>query len=341
MGSSKSIHLALLGTESLKGQELRRILETADLPPHKMDMYDTGVESEYSNLSQYRGEAKVIQFPSKESLLQADLLFLAAGDEASLEYGRMAKEKGVTVLDLSLSFNRDPQTPVVVAGVNDQILKREKPALIASPHPASILFSHIFYELRDFGIKQAVAVLLQPVSAFGQKGVDELAEQTLALLDGSKLSKKVFKSQIAFNCLSQTEAVDKSGFSETEKQIVEEVRRIFQDGEFPLTLSLLQVPVFFSFMGMIYFELDKKASIQTLKNTFRDSSYVDVFPSSLSCPASPVVSAGSDKISVSQIKKDPGKQNGFWIWGVTDNLTSGSTLNAVEIARLILETTSR
>lgn len=341
MGSSKTIHLALLGTESLKGKELRKVLETADLPSHELDLYDPSVESEYSNLSQYRGEAKVIRFPTPEALSQADLLFLAAEDEINLEYGSLAKEAGVPTIDLSLSYNRDPQTPVVVAGVNDQILTKNKPLLVACPHPATVIFSHIFHELRSFGIRKAVTFLLQPVSAFGEEGVNELAEQTLAVLNGSKLSKKVFKTQIAFNCLPQTESVDKAGFSETEKQIMEELHRVFQDGEFPVTLSLLQVPVFFSYMGMIYLELNKKVSIQTLRNAFKDSAYVEGFPASLNCSVSPVISSGLEKISVSQIKKDPLMENGYWIWGVGDNLTRGSTLNAVEIARVILETGSR
>jgi aspartate-semialdehyde dehydrogenase len=341
MGSSKSMHLALLGTESLRGKELRKVLETAELPPHDMELYDPGVESEYSNLSRYRGEAKAIHSPDEVFIAAADLLFLAAEGEVSLRYGRLAEEKGVPALDLNLTFNRDPHIPLVVAGVNDHVLREKKSSLIANPHPATVLFSHLLQELNSFRLKKVVAFLLQPVSAYGQEGIDELAGQTLELLDGASLSKKVFRSQIAFNCLSQTEPVDKDGFSETEKQIVEEVRRIFQDGEYPLTLSLLQVPVFFTYTVMIYLELGKNPSVQTLKNAFKDSAYVEAYSPSLDCPASAVAAAGSEKIIVSQIKKDRTMENGYWLWGAGDNLTRGSALNAVEIARVILEMKTR
>jgi len=341
MGSSKPIHLALLGTESLKGKELRKVLETADLPPHDMEFFDPGVETEYSSLSRYRGEAKVIQSPRQEFLAAADLLFLAADGETNALYGRLAEEEGIPALDISLTFNRDPHTTLVVSGVNDHVLREKKFSLIANPHPAAVLLSHVFHELRSLQIEKVVAFLLQPVSAYGQEGIDELAGQTLELLDGASLSKKIFRSQIAFNCLSQTEPVDRNGFSETEKQIVEEVRRIFQDGEFPLTLSLLQVPVFFSYTVMVYLELGKKASVQILKNTFKDSAFVEVLRPSLDCPASPVAAAGSEKIVVSQIKNDQTVANGYWLWGAADNLTRGSALNAVEIARVILEMKTR
>jgi aspartate-semialdehyde dehydrogenase len=341
MGAPKPIHLALLGTDSLRGRELRKVMEKGNLPPHEMEFFDPSVQTEYSNLSQYRGEAKIVRPPDPLSVSAADLVFLAADGDVNLEYGRMAEEKGFIALDLSLTFNREPRIPVVVAGINEHVLRERKAAVFANPHPASILLAHIFFELKSFRIEKAVAFLMQPVSAFGQEGIDELAAQTIQVLDGAGLSRNVFKSQIAFNCLSQTESVDRNGFSPSEKQIVEELRRIFQDGKFPLTLSIVQVPVFFSYAVMIYLELGNKASIQSLRNAFKDSSCIKALSPSLDCLPSAVFTAGSEKIVVGQIKNDRTVEKGYWLWGATDNFTRGSALNAVEITRVLLENLSR
>jgi aspartate-semialdehyde dehydrogenase len=337
MGSQKILNFALVGTESLQGRELRRRLDSADLPLHKMSLYNPGVEEEYSHLTQYRGEAKAVQAPDPVSLAAADLVFLAAGREESFEYGNLAADNGIPVIDLSQAFNRDPRTSLIVAGVNDSVLTREKPVLIATPHPAAVMLSHLFHELRSFQIQKAVSFVLQPVSAYGQEGIDELAAQTLELLEGSGLSKKVFKAQIAFNCLSQTESVDKDGFSEDEKQIVEEVRRIFNRDNFPLTLSIIQGPVFFSYSIMTYLELGRKTSVSVLKNAFKESRFVKAHPPSRNCPASAVRSADSDKVIVSQIKNDRTVDSGYWIWCTADNLTRGSVLNALEVSRTVME----
>lgn len=341
MGSQKLLKFALVGTESLQGQELRRRLESADLPPHIMSLYNPGVEEEYSQLTQYRGEAKVVQAPDPVSLSAADLVFLAADKDVSIEYGNLAAEKGIPVVDLTQAFSRDPRFSLIVAGLNDSILNRQKPVLIANPHPVAIILSHLFHELRSFQIQKAVSFVLQPVSAYGQKGIDELAAQTLELLEGSGLSKNVFKAQIAFNCLSQTESVDKDGFSEVEKQIVEEVRRIYDQDDFPLTLSIIQVPVFFSYSIMTYLELGRKASVSALTNAFKESMFVDAHPPSRDCPASAVRSADSDKVAAGQIKKDRKLDGGYWIWCTADNLTVGSALNALEISRVVSEMLSQ
>ena len=84
-------------------------------------------------------------------------------------------------------------------------------------------------------------------------------------------------------------------------------------------------------------ELDRKVSLSTLKNVFKDSDYIEIHGPSLKCPSSAVAAAGKDKISVGQIKNDQTVDNGYWIWAAADNLTRGSALNAVEICRKVLE----
>jgi aspartate-semialdehyde dehydrogenase len=47
--------------------------------------------------------------------------------------------------------------------------------------------------------------------------------------------------------------------------------------------------------------------------------------------------AGKEQIFIGQIKKEESFPNAFWIWTITDNLTRGSALNALEIARTLYE----
>ncbi len=62
-----------------------------------------------------------------------------------------------------------------------------------------------------------------------------------------------------------------------------------------------------------------------------------VGPRSGSCPVSSMSVAGKDQIFIGQIKKEEDRPNAFWIWTVTDNLTRGSALNALEIAERLQE----
>ncbi len=264
-------------------------------------------------------------------------MFLAADKKINRKYGALVSNLKFRAIDLSETFNTDTKIPVVVAGINDHIIKKENPRLIANPHPVTIVLSQLFdVLLSEFGLNKAIAMILQPASAFGEQGIGELANQSLDIMNGAAFSKKVFKAQVAFNLLSQLGKTDKFGFSLMEKQVKKEISRVLNNKNFSLSLSIVQVPVFHTYSFLSYIELDKKTDIQQLENSFKQSSYFKFLPPSTACPVSSVTVSGKEHIYVSQIKKEEAFPNSFWIWTVADNLTLGSALNAYEIAQNLL-----
>jgi aspartate-semialdehyde dehydrogenase len=333
MRERKKIKVALVGTDSLRGKEIKSVLGQKRFPIEKIDFFDPDVEEEYSKLTQFREEPKVIHHLDKESLLGMDLVFLAADKKVNYEYGLLAREKRFWAVDLSETFNAEEAVPVVVAGVNDSLLLKGNPGLIANPHPVTIALSHLYSALlEEFGILKAISFVLQPVSAFDKSGIEELANQSYSVLSSTSLSKKVFREQIAFNLLSGIDRPDKNGFSPAEKQVTLEIRRVLKARDFLFSLSIIQAPVFHTYSIMNYLELDKKADIQGLKGLFKKYSF---FKISLQALSSPVSVAGKDEIFIGSIKREQSLPNSFWIWTVTDNLTRGSALNAFEIAQKI------
>ncbi len=323
----------MVGTDSLRGKELKNVLSKKSFPLSDIDFFDPDVEEEYSKLTEFRGEPKVIHHLDKDSLQDADLVFLAADKKVNRQVGALAGSQKFQAIDLSEAFNSEKNVPVVVAGVNDDVIEKKVPGIIANPHPATVVLSHVFHAMiQRFGLVKAVSFILQPVSAFEESGVRELADQSYCLLSSESLSKNVFKEQIAFNLLSQTEKPDKDGFSSAEKQINSEIRRVLPGKDFPLSLSIVQAPVFFGYSIMTYLELKKKTNIQGLKDLFKEH---PLFEPTLPDKLSPVSVAGKEKICVGQIKREESLPNSFWVWTVTDNLTRGSTLNAFEIAERI------
>jgi len=334
MKGIKKPRVALVGTDSLRGKELKNILSQKRFPLKDIEFFDPDVEEEFSKLTQFRGEAKVIHHLEKKSLQDIDLVFLASDRSVNQEFGILAPKQEFRAIDLSETFNAKKKIPVIVAGVNDEIIGKEKPHLIANPHPVTIVLSHLFFAvLKEFGLLKAISFILQPVSAFEKPGIEELADQSYSLLSSTSLSKKVFKEQIAFNFLSHTDQGDKDGFSSIEKQITSEIKRVLNTRDFLLSLSIIQAPVFHSYSIMTYLELKKKTGIQGLKELFKKFSFFKLPSSTIS---SPVSVAGKEEIFIGQIKKAESFPNSFWIWAVADNLTRGSALNAFEIAKKIV-----
>src|SRR5512135_3692622 len=160
MPRSRKPRLALVGSDSLRGKEILNVFATRKFPVASFELYDPDVEAEYSKLSQFRGEAKVVHGLTPEALQGLDLVFLAADEKTNRRYGRLAAEKDYRALDLNETFNADPKVALVVAGVNDAVLRRNKPALIANPHPATIILAHVLSALgTGLGIAKAVSVV--------------------------------------------------------------------------------------------------------------------------------------------------------------------------------------
>jgi aspartate-semialdehyde dehydrogenase len=333
---SRKPRLALVGSDSLKGKEILSVLTAKKFPVASFDLFDPDVEQEFSKLSQFRDEAKVVHALTPSALEGLDLVFLAADAETNLHYGRLASERDYRAVDLGETFNADEKVPLVVAGVNDAQLSKKRIPLIANPHPATIVLSHLLSTLQaGFGVLRAVAFILEPVSAYAEEGIQELAEQSYALLGSSAMSKKVFSDQVAFNLLARTAKPERNGFSPLENRVAAEVRRVLGPAETLLSLSIILAPVFHTYSIMTHVELGRDASVAEVEGCFKKSEVFRLPAVGDATAVSPVTVAGKDRIFIGPVKKDPAIPKSFWIWAIADNLTVGSALNAYGIARAI------
>lgn len=329
--------MALLGTDSLRGKEIKNVLDKNPFPLKAMDFYDPDVETEFSKLTEFKGEPKVIRHLENTSLEGLDLVFLASEKKVNRKFGALANKLKFRAIDLSETFNDDEKIPLVVAGVNDTLIRKRKSGLIANPHPVTITLAHLFHPVsRAYGLARALSFVLQPASAHEKDGIEELANQSVAMLNSAAMPKKVFKDQSAFNFLCEMEAAEKGGTHSLEKRIIIEVRRVLGGQAFPLALTIVQAPVFHNYSIMTFLELNKEAGIPDLEKLFDVSPYFKVVCPSPSRPVSSLAVAGKDQIHIGPIRKEESFPNSFWVWAVSDNLTRGSALNALGIAERIL-----
>ena len=77
----------------------------------------------------------------------------------------------------------------------------------------------------------------EPASERGQKGMDELHEQTVNLLSFQPLPKKVFDVQIAFNMVSRYGEEAKPSLAGVQERIVRDYKSIAGDAPMPFHIS--------------------------------------------------------------------------------------------------------
>jgi aspartate-semialdehyde dehydrogenase len=330
------LSFALVGSETLRGREIKRVLNVKRFPLRSLEFYDPDVEAEFSKLTQFGDEPKVVHRLDRKSLEGLDLVLLASDAKTNAEVGEGAAGGGYRALDLAETFNAREDVPLVVAGVNDAALRgAPAPSLMANPNPVTIVLGRVLHALvRPFGVAKALAVVLEPVSAFEEDGIQELADQSFALLGSSALPKKVFREQVAFNLLARAEKPDANGFSARETRVVAECRRVLAPASFPLSVSLVLAPVFHTYSVMAYVELGSAPAIAEVAAAFRAAGGIRIAAAKTS-PASAARVSGKDEIYVGPIKKEPAVPGAFWVWAVADNLTVGSALNAYGIARAL------
>ena len=329
--------LALIGTDSFRGREIKNLLGRANFPLKSIDFFDPEVKEEFSKLTDFRGEAKVIHHLDRKMLEGLDLVFLASDAATNRKYGLLAADLDTRALDIAETFNDDPAVPLVVAGINDAAAREGGPRLVANPNPVTIILSHVFHALREGqGIRKAAAFVLQPASAFDEAGVQDLIDESCALLSSSKVSRKTFREQAAFNFLSRMEKPDPHGFSARERRILAEIRRVLGGPEFPVSLAIVQAPVFHTYSVMAYVEIERDAPIARLAEILKADGVFDFSFRGGAVQATAANVAGKEGIFVGEIKKEETIPGAFWIWLVADNLTAGSSVNALEVARSIL-----
>lgn len=141
-------------------------------------------------------------------------------------------------------MENDPEVPLVVPEVNPHDLKWHK-GIIANPNCSTIQMVVALKPIHDVAkIKRVVVTTFQAVSGTGKKAMDELLQQTVALLNFKDIEIKVYPHQIAFNVLPHIDKFLENGYTKEEMKMVNETKKIMGDPSIRVTATTVRVPVF-------------------------------------------------------------------------------------------------
>ena len=177
----------------------------------------------------------------------------------------------------------------------------------------------------------------QAVSGTGKKAIDELEDQTRALLNCQEPVVKVYPHQIAFNCLPQIDVFIDNGYTKEEMKMINETKKIMSDPTIAVTATTVRVPVFYAHSESVNIETEKKITPAEVRDLLSRAPGVKVVddPSQKLYPLA-IHAAGKDDTYVGRIREDESIANGINMWVVSDNLRKGAALNAVQIAEILI-----
>lgn len=317
--------IAILHSTSLVGKELRDALERRMKEWREVRLLSTDPE-EVGTLTDVLGAAALVSQYEPESLKGVSTVYFCGPVEKNRPlFGDVPP--GAVVVVVSPDGTPEDGYPMV-AGVNDTPRSPGSPRSAAangrllSPHPAVVLLAHILHPLRPFQPVDAVATLIQPASEQGDPGIQELFEQTRAIVAMTGQGPMpVYGKQLSFNLLPT--ALETLPLGDMLKTVVPETP--------PIPLQAVQGGVFHGLTASLYLRFGASTTPQAIRKALKGNPHLEI----ASDPAhlGPVDSATTDKILVGSIRQDAA--GGFWFWVVMDNLTRGTALNAVEVAEAV------
>jgi aspartate-semialdehyde dehydrogenase len=279
---------------------------------------------------------------SEDEIGGFDLVLSSAGGAISAEWAPRFVAAGATVVDNTSYWRMHDDVPLVVSEVNPEALD-DHHGLIANPNCSTMQMVVALAPIdRAVGIVRIVVSTYQSVSGTGRKAIDELLDQSHALLhDQDPEPPSVYPYQIAFNALPQVESFkDGDDYTTEERKMMAETRKILGASEDVLGISAtcVRVPVLAGHSESINIQTCGELSPEECRELLSEAPGVVVVddPAAALYPLARDV-AGRDEVFVGRIRRDPSHERCLNLWVVGDNLRKGAATNAVQVAELLAE----
>lgn len=330
-------NLAVLGATGVVGREILNILEENKVEYNSIKFLASARSA--GSTIEFKGEKHTVIEAKDEVFDDIDICLASAGGETSKRFAPVAASKNCVFIDNSSAFRMDKEVPLVIAGVNDEDLRKHK-GIIANPNCST---SQLMLPLKaldeKYKVKRLIVSTYQAVSGAGLKAINELTDNIKTNLVGMPYEPSAFKYEIAFNVIPQIDVFCENGYTKEEMKVTNETRKILHLSEdVKISCTAVRVPVYIGHSEAVSVEfenkVDEKEARELLKNTWgvevRDDISTFTYPT-------PKDAAGKNPVYVGRIRNSIAFDNGLEFFCVADNLRIGAALNTVRIAQKVIE----
>jgi aspartate-semialdehyde dehydrogenase len=282
----------------------------------------------------------VVHGLSEESIRGFDLALFSAGGDISGEWAPKFAMAGATVIDNSSRWRMQDDVPLVVSEVNPEALAGHR-GIVANPNCSTMQMVVALKPLHDEAeIERLVISTYQAVSGTGRRAVDELLDQSHALLHDRVLpSPREYAHRIAFNALPHAGSFAAGeDHTDEERKLMDETRKILDDPQIRISATCVRVPIVNGHSEAVNVQTRVPIAPERARELLREAPGVTVLddPHAALYPLA-IDASGKDDVFVGRIRRDPGNERALDLWIVADNLRKGAALNAVQLAEALHE----
>ncbi len=332
---SQGYRIAVVGATGQVGTLMLQLLREREFPAREIVPF----ASERSAGRELEGVG-IVQPLTEDTIQGFDLALFSAGGSTSGEWAPRFARAGAVVVDNSSKWRMSEDVPLVVAEVNPEALSAHN-GIVANPNCSTMQMVVALKPIHDAaGIERLVISTYQAVSGTGKKAVDELLDQSHALLHGADIEPpQSYAHQIAFNALPHAGSfAPGDDHTDEERKLINETRKILGDDSIRVSATCVRVPVVNGHSEAVNVQTRDDLSPEQARELLRAAPGITVAddPSSALYPLA-TLATGHDDVFVGRIRRDPGHERALDMWIVADNLRKGAATNAVQLAELLHE----
>lgn len=308
--------IAIVHPGTLLGKELRAALARRHGPGFELRLFSTD-EEEIGTVTETGGTATFVDRFDPDLLAPFAVVFFCGEIErdrplfTSLPPGPCAvvASPGATAADGRLAVGG---FALAAAGAGP----------LVSPHAAVVGLLQLLRILAPLAPREVLATAIQPVSHYGEAGIEELFAETRGILTfAGRRRHALFGRQLAFNLMPAK--------ADDGEEVDRQLAALLGGAEAPdCRLRLLQGNAFHGVALSVELRFTAAPTARELQRRLRADPLIEI--ARATNRPGPIDAAGSERILVGPVRTDAAGRT--WLWAVFDNLTVGGALNAIALA---------
>ncbi|MFN2461513.1 MAG: aspartate-semialdehyde dehydrogenase [Candidatus Velthaea sp.] len=327
------MRVAVVGATGVVGQTILQVLDERNVAVDTLLAY---ASRDRADGLEFRGRNVPVFAASAERIAadRPDVVFFASSDDASRDMAEALARDGAVVIDNSATFRLDPRVPLVIPEVNADAIAPHHSIFPVANCTAIVLCVALAPVERAVGLRSVRVATYQAVSGAGRAGLETLAREEAAALNGREPpGGSAFAAPIFRNVVPQVGSYDGDGDTGEEQKVCAETRKMLGRADLHVAATTVRVPVRQAHSEAVFFETSAPIAKDELAAAFAAAPGVVYHSRGI---VTPLEVEGTDLVHVARLRPEDGSQTHWQMWIVGDQLRKGAATNGVQILETLV-----
>lgn len=346
--------LALVGATGRFAEALASALALRDDPWGEIRLYAPGVTTRTLTV---RGRERPVETLREDSFDGVDVALFNLSSELAGEWAQRAVAAGAVVVDASSAHRLEEDVPLVVPGINAELVGHRPRGIVALPGPLTwglIDAAHVLHqgwELQHLVVTGLIAAVSQ-----SDRGVARLREEMYTVASEPTIGQhpgdvraavsdlpvaSPFPAPLALNVIPWVGEATDDGFTSAERAVDHEVRKILDlAAAVPVVVTLVQVPVVMAHSMALHARCARPVAPDKVRQAYVAAPALVYLDEQTGEVPTPVDSVGIDPRFVGRIRQPKGAGHHIDMFVSADTTRRGATA-MLTVAEMIAAERSR